>query len=579
MKTILALVALPILAAADASTYIVTSGLATPTGRRAEAMHWRSARGGETHNMVVVHPKDKAPDGEAPLFVVLHGHGMNIVSEFRWEAMPIDDVHKCDICWVPENFYGLLLEVKNMEDFWGIPTECVRNGSEVPGELSETERRVLEQVEWAASNLPVDRDRIYLGGASMGGSGTLGLGMCNGDVFAAAKACVSASPYHCFRRMGFDGGAPIRQPMPDPPVFVEFSAQNDRWSKDKDRLYAGMETNHYAIFGYWGPWNHSGRNSVVRRKNDLVGSFDIFDVDLKSPYVAFTHASTDEPLPRPEGFMAKNELGTSSGQRNAYFRWRNVADNEERFEVELRLITDKDWTTKIFTLPTESVADVTPRRIQNFSINAGEKVAWEYAGKSGTAVADATGHVTIPQLSISTEPRKLVLRHESQRTGTPVAQAATPRREPGEATLGLDLGGFAGSFVTVDGGKQPGEIGEIAVLREPVKGGKAGNNGPVLQEKPLVVVCSAAPYKDALKGGEAIVPEGSWALFVEVSDGEKNREALRARVAAAVIHVASLPGVDVKSKPVTFVSSGKGTEKTAAELASIMSPNTAMPSR
>ncbi len=570
MKHLLALAALPFLATAETVIFTAINGLATPTGRRAEVLHWRSARGGETHNMVVVHPKDKVPEGGAPLFVALHGHGMNIVSEFRWEAMPIDDVHKCDICWVPEDFYGLLLEVKDIEDWWGIPKTCIvpkdkGGGREaVPAGVSETELRVMEQVEWAAVNLPVNRDRIYLGGASMGGSGTLGIGLCNGDVFAAAKACVSASPYHCFRRMGFDGGAPVRQPMPDPPVLVEFSAQNDRWSRDKDRLYAGMETNRYAIYGYWGPWNHSGRNSVVRRKNDLVGSFNVFDVNLKSPYVAFTHASTDEPLPWPEGFMAKNELGTNSGQRNAFLRWRNVADTGERFEVELRLITEKDWTSTHFTLPAECVADVTPRRLQNFAVNAGEKIAWEYAGKSGTAVADATGHVTIPQLSVSMEPRALVLTHILPRTGTPVAKAVTPRREPGTAEPGLDLGGFAASFVTIEGGKEPGEVGEIAVLRDRVKADSGDEYR--LAPSPLVVVCSAAPYKDAFTGGEAIVPAGSWALFIEVSDKEKDRDALYARVDAAVRHVATLPGINTKSKPITFVSSGKATEKTAAEL-------------
>ncbi len=566
MKRILAFAVFPLLVVAEPTIYTATNGLATPTGRRAEALHWRSARGGETHNMVVVHPKSTAPEGGAPLFVVLHGHGMNLVSEARWEALPIDDVHKCDICWVPENFYGLLLEVKVIEDFWGIPKSCVvpkEKGGEretVPTDVSETERRVMEQVEWAASNLPVNRNRIYLGGASMGGSGTLGLGLCNGDVFAAIKACVSASPYHCFRRMGFDGGTPIRQPMPDPPPLVEFSAQNDRWSKDKDRLYAGMETNRYAVYGYWGPWNHSGRNSVVGRKNDLVGSFDIFDLDLNSPYVAFTHASTDEPLPWPDGFLAKNDLGRNPGQRNAYFRWRNVADTEERFEVELRLITDKDWTTKIFTLPAESVADVTPRRIRNFSIRAGERVAWEYAGQSGTVMADATGHVTIPQLTITAKPRALVLRHILPRTGTPVAKPKTPRREPGEASPGLDFGGFAGSFVTIEGGKEPGEVGEIAVLRAPFKSGVKADGA-----SPLVVVCSTKPYKDALDGGEALVPEGSWALFVEVSDKEKDRDALFARIAAAIRQVASQPGVDAAR--LTFLSSGKGTEKCAAELA------------
>jgi hypothetical protein len=357
--------------------------------------------------------------------------------------------------------------------------------------------------------------------------------------------------------------------MPAPPPLVEFSGQNDRWSKAKDLLYAGMETNRYAIYGYWGAWGHSGRNSVVGRKNDLVGSFDIFGIDLKSPYVAFAHASTDEPLPWPDGFLAKNDLGRNPGQRNAYLRWENVADNEDRFEIELRLITDKDWTTKIFTLPSESVADVTPRRLQNFSINVGETVAWDYAGKSGMAVADATGHVTIPQLSISTKPRKLVLRHISPRTGTPVSKAETPRREPGEAAPGLDLGGFAGSFVTVDGGKEPGEVGEIAVLRAPVKSAKAGHDSPALREKPLAVVCSGSPYKDALKGGVALVPEGSWALFIEASDKEKDRDALFARVGKAIgiAYAAASPDTCTGPTPVSFVSSGKGTERTAAELA------------
>lgn len=565
MKRILAFAVFPLLAMAEPSAYTATNGLATPTGRRAEALHWRSARGGETHNMIVVHPKGATPEGGAPLFVVLHGHGMNLVSEMRWEALPVDDAHKCDICWVPEGFYGLLLEVKDRADWWGIPKTSVvpaEKGGErtaVPAEVSETERRVLEQVEWAASNLPVDRGRIYLGGASMGGSGTLGIGLCNGDVFAAVKACVSASPYHCLRRMGFDGGAPVRQPMPDPPPLVEFSAQNDRWSKDKQLLYAGMETNRYPLYGYWGPWGHSGKNAVIRRKNDLVGSFDIFDIGLKSPYVAFTRATTDDPLAWPDGFQAKNELGKKPGQRNAYLRWRNVADTEEGFEVELRLITNKDWESTIFTLPAECVADVTPRRVQNFPVNAGEEVAWEYAGRSGTAVADATGHVTIPRLTITAKPRKLVLSHVLPRIGKPVAKAEKIERKPGEAEPGLDLGGYLGFFVTVEGGKKPGEVGDISVLRAPFKGGMK------LGAWPLAVVCSAAPYRDALTGGEALVPPGSWALFVEASDGEKDREALHARILAAVRHLPAQFGGMTES--VTFVSSGKGTAKTAAELA------------
>ena len=114
--------------------------------------------------------------------------------------------------------------------------------------------------------------------------------------------------------------------------------------------------------------------------------------------------------------------------------------------------------------------------------------------------------------------------------------------------------------MTVEGGKEPGEVGDISVLRAPFKSGAKAD-----AKAPLTVVCSSSPYKDAWTGGEALVPEGSWGLFVEALDSEKNRDALCARIATALQFVASQPGVDAAR--VTFLSSGKGTAKSAAELA------------
>lgn len=506
-------------------------GLVAPTGRKVETYSWRSSRGGEMHNMIFVHPKNPSAGTKAPLFVTLHGHGASIIGNYRWESMPIDDAGKCDICWIPEDFYGLILEVRRIEDWWGIPKDCVvpkvKGGERtpVPDEISETEKRVLEQVEWAASNFAVDRNRIYLGGASMGGSGTLGLGLMNGDVFAAIKANVSASPYHSIKRLGL-GGDLTR--VPDPPVLVEYSAQNDRWSLDKDLLYSGMDAARYAIYAYWGPFGHTGRNSKVLPKNDLVGSFDIFDVRLDEPYVAFSAASCNDPMPWPDGYLKnkKHPLGLASGQRNAYFRWENAKDSPGSFEVDLRLMTESDWKSSRFRFPKTAKADVTPRRVAKFSINANERIAWSYGEKTGEVVADKTGHVTIPQLEMTAAPRRLTLKHVAPRSGECVPKIVRAVRQPGEAKRGIMLGEYPGEFISVDGVHKPGEVAEIMVLREPFKSGDSRNR----EFAPLVVVHCGDAYKTAFNGGEDLAGEGAWALFVGGGEKAKTNDYVKCAV-------------------------------------------------
>jgi predicted peptidase len=51
---------------------------------------------------------------------------------------------------------------------------------------------VIDTVKWVIKEYGIDADRAYLCGNSMGGSGTLGIGMRHGEVFAAIKANVPA---------------------------------------------------------------------------------------------------------------------------------------------------------------------------------------------------------------------------------------------------------------------------------------------------------------------------------------------------------------------------------------------------
>ena len=62
------------------------------------------------------------------------------------------------------------------------------------GETMPVEKRVIDSVRWAIKRFRIDPERVYLSGNSMGGSGTLGIGMRHGDIFAAIKAADVSEP-------------------------------------------------------------------------------------------------------------------------------------------------------------------------------------------------------------------------------------------------------------------------------------------------------------------------------------------------------------------------------------------------
>ena len=126
---------------------------------------------------LVLHPKQARP--LAPLYVVLHSAG--------------HDVHSClactttvgnhDIYHSPADFFALYLDCRaNRGDWWWGIEKC--KGPQV----SPTEKRVIDTVKWTIKQFDIDENRVYLCGNSMGGSGTLGIGIRHGDVFAAIKA-------------------------------------------------------------------------------------------------------------------------------------------------------------------------------------------------------------------------------------------------------------------------------------------------------------------------------------------------------------------------------------------------------
>ena len=49
--------------------------------------------------------------------------------------------------------------------------------------------------------------------------------------------------------------------LADPPVVVNYSGQNDDWSKGHERFVQAMNERKYALYFYWGPFGHANNDA------------------------------------------------------------------------------------------------------------------------------------------------------------------------------------------------------------------------------------------------------------------------------------------------------------------------------
>src|SRR5262249_3011177 len=174
---------------------------------------------------------------------------------------------------------------------------------------------------------------------------------------------------------------PLKMPagvaLPDPPIVVDYSAQNDSWSRGHDAYVKAMNERKYALFLYWGPFGHANNHANILKVNDLINSFDWLSVKKNEAYPVFTNASANDPLPWPNQLTDKK-----AGQINAFFRWMNVRETPESIEASLFLVKPSELKTT-FPIPTEATADVSLRRLQTLRVAPGDKVRWSFGKSTG----------------------------------------------------------------------------------------------------------------------------------------------------------------------------------------------------
>ena len=373
----------------------VFTGRQTETYRHGTLPEWGYAAPQED-TFVVMHPKEGARRN-APLYVVLHSAGHDVYSCVNCTRT----VGNHDIYRAPDDHYALYLDCRKnrVNDWWwgGLhPGDKGLIQKNSGGATVPVEKRVIATVQWVIKHYGLDPNRVYLSGNSMGGSGALGIGMRHGDVFAAIKANVPAGIEHVSERMFFPPREiPENVSLPDPPVCIDYSGQNDGWSSGHDRFARAMNDRKYALLFYWGPFGHANNSARIMQVNDLINSFDWLSVRKDEAYAVFTNASVNSPLPWPD-----NRKSGEAGQINGFFRWKTLEDTRERLEMSLFLVTSKDVSTK-FDIPEEARADVSLRRLQEFGLQPGASFRWRFGTAEGEGKVDARGLITVRDLKVT----------------------------------------------------------------------------------------------------------------------------------------------------------------------------------
>jgi pimeloyl-ACP methyl ester carboxylesterase len=340
------------------------------------------------------------PGKKPPLCVVLHSAGGNVDEAIAAICKPHDRGFYGD-----ETYCVLCLDcARNREDWWWGNEEIARKPAIYKTELCPTEKRVLATIEGVIRAFDIDHDRVYLNGISMGGSGSLGIGLIRGDVFAAVSVVVPAGVKHMKHRTS-------DCKWPDPPPLFDISSQLDDHALGQEDLLNFCRENKCFLSFAWGPFGHTADVSAA---SPAVYEFPWLTIRKNEAYPVFTHATTDDRYPGHNNKTAPDQ----KGQINGYFRWKNIEDTATAFAMELRLVR-KDELRRSVDTPQESVADVSLRRLQKFTGQPEARYRWsttlaENVLQSGQVTADADGVLTIPAVRVSVTPSYLKIVRDVQ---------------------------------------------------------------------------------------------------------------------------------------------------------------------
>jgi hypothetical protein len=269
-----------------------------------------------------------------------------------------------------------------------------------------TENQILWITRWVVERYQCDPNRVTVGGSSSGGVGSNNVGFRHPELFAAVYPSVGrvrrvpaiALAGKFDREAGalmFDG----KTQYYDRADGVRFAAEHSAdlpflgwacgrrdyaatWDQHIDMVRAMTEARHGFAFS----WNNGDHSGGGRAMSEITKYYPAEKFAKNQSYPAFTHSSIDDDMGPGDPAVGDLEGGINLG-----FDWKDVRDEAAAWSIAVSNSLAKEPMT----------VDVTPRRCQKFKPRPSETIRWTSStGDSGTAVVDAAGLVTVPQLRI-----------------------------------------------------------------------------------------------------------------------------------------------------------------------------------
>jgi len=362
------------------------------------------------------------PGNPAPLCVGLHCWGGSLRGGYGW--------------WYGARDGAMFLATNQIPyDWWACYHESLDTLKSFQDGVarSYSPKRVWAFVEWMQKKWPIDRNRIFTGGSSMGGSG-VSHWIRYGDRFAYGISWVGVhipalSPG--FRgsyervvgkvewNIPHESGIPVfdylddarflrEHPAVETPFLAYSNGKNDSgigWKQAVEFTRALQETRRPHLF-VWGQGGHGQRAYFPTDRGGGDNVRSPLDIRLDRSLPAFTRCSLDD-----DPGTGDPGNGDAEGQINRYLRWRTgeIVDEPDRWSVVVYLIE---------RAPAErATVDVTPRRLQAFRPGAGKKYSWTAISleggrllQRGQVTADRWGLLTLERVEVGKNPIRLEIR-------------------------------------------------------------------------------------------------------------------------------------------------------------------------
>lgn len=307
-----------------------------------------------------------------------------------------------------------------------------------------TTRRTKWEIEWALRTLPIDLNRVYMTGHSMGGIGSTFLGIMLRDKIAAIWTTSAKYDFSYLNdpnttniwnsgsnerattgdimwgtvqlNLPSSEGIPVYSRLnagylaaafrgEDLPVFIAFNGKNDNvvgWA-EKIGFYAAMNSNKHGGMFFWdsGVHNRTGGEFVPEQDINMLNRYR-----LNQSYPALSNSTVNGA---PGDGNATN--GDTCGTMNGNLDWdtSSIVDTTSQWQIRLLTVALSNTAASGQTIaaPASAAVDVTPRRLQAFPRTAGRAAYYEVrdAGssllKQGLIVSDADGLYTVPAVPVA----------------------------------------------------------------------------------------------------------------------------------------------------------------------------------